>query len=189
MKEQGKVTLPDARIMVIEWSSSGWRRTSVEGFENSGSSSRKRTPLCASEISPGMGIAPPPASATGESVWCGDLNGLDVTSETPSGSIPATEWSFVVPIASSKESGGSIVGIRFASILFPVPGEPIIRILCPPAAAISSARFALSCPLTSAKSSSKLFMPFSNRLMSKTVGSILLFPVRWSIISRTFLTP
>ena len=52
-----------------------------------------------------MGIAPPPASATGESVWCGDLNGLDVTSETPSGSIPATEWSFVVPIASSKESG------------------------------------------------------------------------------------
>ena len=35
---------------------------------------------------------------------------------------------------------------------FPLPGGPIIKRLCPPATAISAARFTFSCPLTSAKS-------------------------------------
>ena len=42
---------------------------------------------------------------------------------------PATEWIFVVSIDSSKVMAGSIDGIRFASIDFPEPGEPIIRTL------------------------------------------------------------
>ena len=41
---------------------------------------------------------------------------------------------------------GIIVGKRDANIVFPDPGGPTINIACPPAAAISNARFAASCP-------------------------------------------
>ena len=51
--------------------SSGSRSTSSTWRLNSGSSSRKSTPWCASEISPGRGGDPPPTSATAEAVWCG----------------------------------------------------------------------------------------------------------------------
>jgi hypothetical protein len=37
---------------------------------------------------------------------------------------PATEWIFVISIASSNSSGGRIVGRRFASIVLPDPGGP-----------------------------------------------------------------
>ena len=53
MKEQGSVTVYFAREMVICLSSKGWRRVSSAERENSGSSSKKRTPLCARLISPG----------------------------------------------------------------------------------------------------------------------------------------
>jgi hypothetical protein len=55
--------------------------------------------------------------------------------------------------SSDGDSGGRIVGSRAASIDFPEPGGPAISKLCPPAAAISSARFALSWPLMSFRSS------------------------------------
>ncbi len=55
-------------------------------------------------------------------------------------------------MASGKVSGGKIVASRLASMVFPEPGGPIIRILCPPAAAMTMARFTCSWPLTSAKS-------------------------------------
>ena len=44
-----------------------------------------------------------------------------------------------------EESSESIkmVGKHFASKVFPEPGGPIIKTLCPPAAAISNARLAL----------------------------------------------
>ena len=45
MKVQGKVTRPLARVMVTLPSSMGWRRPSVTCLGNSGSSSRKSTPL------------------------------------------------------------------------------------------------------------------------------------------------
>ncbi len=54
----------DSRLMVINRSSNGWRSTSRTERLNSGSSSRKRTPLCARLISPGWGKDPPPTSAT-----------------------------------------------------------------------------------------------------------------------------
>jgi hypothetical protein len=60
----------------------------------------------------------------------------------------------VVSIDSAAESGGRIVGIRFASIVLPPPGGPTMTQLCPPAAATQTARFAASCPRTSAKSMS-----------------------------------
>lgn len=46
---------------------------------------------------------------------------------------------FVTSSASASVSGGKIVGSRRASIVLPLPGDPTIKILCPPAAAISSA--------------------------------------------------
>ena len=46
-------------------------------------------------------------------------------------------------------------GSRRANMVFPAPGGPTISTLCAPAAAISKARFAESCPQISAKSSSQ----------------------------------
>ena len=45
-------------------SSSGCRMTSRTVLLNSGNSSKNRTPLLASEISPGCGIPPPPTKAS-----------------------------------------------------------------------------------------------------------------------------
>jgi hypothetical protein len=53
MKLAGKVNDPELREMVSLRSSSGWRSISSSLVPNSGSSSRKRTPRWASEISPG----------------------------------------------------------------------------------------------------------------------------------------
>ena len=54
--------------------------------------------------------------------------------------------------ASCSSKGGSIDAKHFAIRVLPDPGEPDIKILCPPAAAISNAFFAFCCPLTSLKS-------------------------------------
>ena len=54
-----------------------------------------------------------------------------------------------MPNSSVGVSGGRIDGSRAASIDLPAPGGPYINMLCPPAAAISSARLALSWPLMS----------------------------------------
>ena len=45
--------------------------------------------------------------------------------------------------------------MRLASMVLPEPGGPIIRMLCPPAQATSSARLAVCCPRTSLKSTVK----------------------------------
>ena len=45
-----------------------------------------------------------------------------------------------------------MLGRRLAIMLLPEPGEPMSRMLWPPAAAISRALLTFSCPLTSAKS-------------------------------------
>ena len=102
---------------------------SVTALLNSGSSSRKRTPPEARDISPGIGIAPPPTSAGADIVWCGERNGLTVTSPDSESSVPDAECIFVTSTDSSKLIRGIIVGRRFASIDFPVPGGPTISIL------------------------------------------------------------
>src|SRR6266566_6492042 len=58
----------------------------------------------------------------------------------------------VASIASSSDIGSRIVGMRFASMVFPAPGGPINKMLCPPAQATCSARLAACCPCTSRKS-------------------------------------
>ena len=53
-------------------------------------------------------------------------------------------------------SGGMIEGKRRASMVFPEPGGPNTRRLCPPAAAISIARLYRTCPRTSEKSPAQI---------------------------------
>ncbi len=85
------------------------------------------------------------------------------TSARPGGRRPATEWIRVTSSASARVSAGRIPGKRRASIVLPVPGGPISKTLCEPAAAISSARRARSCPRTSARSGCKRARRASSR--------------------------
>lgn len=55
---------------------------------------------------------------------------------------PATECILVTSSASSKVMSGMMVGRQRASMVLPVPGGPMSRMLCEPATAISTARFA-----------------------------------------------
>lgn len=68
-KRAGNSACRAARETLTRPDSRGWRRTSSTRRSNSGSSSRKRTPCIAIEISPGRGSLPPPTSATPEAVW------------------------------------------------------------------------------------------------------------------------
>ena len=136
----GKVVLPFAREMETTLSSIGCLRLSNTERGNSGNSSKKRTPRWASVISPGLGLEPPPISPTSEVVWCGERNGrLCITPSLPR--FPAMEYILVTSSISSNVSRGSIEASVRAIMVFPAPGGPFKRILCPPAAAISIARF------------------------------------------------
>ena len=173
--------------MVITLSSIGCRSTSSAVRENSGSSSRNSTPWCASDTSPGRMLpVPPPPSPTGVTVWCGARKGRVLISPPPC-SIPEMECILVVSIISSKVMSGNIDGTRLASILLPEPGGPMSRILCPPAAAISSARFTSSCPLTCAKSGTKVDdeILFSS---AGAAGGIFFLPSRCALSCLMFLT-
>ena len=74
-------------------------------------------------------MLPPPIRPTEEAVWLTLLKGRQATRGFSGLKTPATECIFVVSILSSKLIRGRIVGIRFAIILFPVPGGPTISIL------------------------------------------------------------
>src|SRR5262245_22866167 len=124
MNRDGNVNDIEARLIVTLPSSSGCLNTSSTFLSNSGSSSKNNNPLCASDTSPGLGIAPPPIKPASEIVWCGDRKGRVLINPYFSVS-PTTLWIFVDSRASSNSKGGRIVGIRFASIVFPEPGGPI----------------------------------------------------------------
>src|SRR5213592_504294 len=122
-----------ARAIVTTPSSIGWRSTSSTFLRNSGSSSRNSTPPWARLTSPGRGYEPPPISPASEIVWCGARNGRRATSDSPTGSTPATEWIFVVSSASSRLICGRMVGSRRASIVLPLPaGGHNILMIGPP---------------------------------------------------------
>ena len=140
MKRAGNCSDPLARETVISPSSSGWRRFSRTERENSANSSRKSTPRCARLISPGFGNVPPPTSDIALAVWCGARNGRVIMSALSLGNRPAIENILVISKLSSRSNLGRIVGNVFARSVFPDPGGPIKSVLCPPAAAISSAR-------------------------------------------------
>ena len=72
---------------------------------NSGSSSRKSTPRCASVASPTCGPPlppPPPTIAAVDAEWCGARNGGNRTSPLPGCRTPATEWIRVTSSAPSS---------------------------------------------------------------------------------------
>ena len=185
MKRLGYVTVPATRDTVTSPSSSGWRRTSSTSLRNSGSSSRNSTPLCARLISPGRGEVPPPESPAADTVWCGARNGRMETIGCSRLVSPATEYISVDCIISPRLISGSIPGRRFAIMDLPAPGGPTIRILCPPAAAISSARLTFSCPLTSEKSG---ICSISVSSAGAAAGSILTSPRIRRSSSSTFFT-
>ncbi len=66
--------------------------------------------------------------------------------------MPATLWIIETSNASRGVRSGSSPARRAASMDLPAPGGPISSRLCPPAAAISNARLAVSIPRTSARS-------------------------------------
>ena len=115
---------------------------------------------------PGRGLGPPPTIAGADAPWWGARKGGTETSARPGGSNPETEWMRVTSSASSRASVGRMPGSRRASIVFPVPGGPMSRRLCEPAAAISSARRARSWPRRSARSGTA---PFS--IACSSIGS------------------
>ena len=82
-------------------------------------------------------------------LWCGERKGRRREKLCCWGS---SERSAQVSVISSSESGGRMPGRRCASMDLPVPGGPLIRMLGPPAAAISSASRAVCWPFTSCRS-------------------------------------
>ena len=121
---QGYVKLAFNLLIVTILSSSGPLKTSNVFLLNSGSSSKKRTPLCARLISPGFGILPPPIIEIPEIVWCGERNGLLMIKEVSFSRFPAILCIFVVSSASSKVKSGKILGILLANMVLPDPGVP-----------------------------------------------------------------
>jgi site-specific DNA recombinase len=161
-KRAGKRKCALARATTASPVSMGWRKESRTGRWNSGSSSRNSTPRCASETSPGRTRKPPPISAAIEAEWCGLRNGRR-REIAPSRNSPARLWTIEISNASRASSGGKSPGSLAANIDLPEPGGPIISILWPPAAAISSARLAVSWPFTSFMSG---MMPRSSAILA-----------------------
>ena len=75
--------------------------------------------------------------------WWGARNGRSRDIRPPS-KVPATEAIIDTSSASAEVRSGRMPGRQAASSDFPAPGGPTISRLCPPAAAISSARRAVS---------------------------------------------
>ena len=95
----------------------------------------------------------------------------------PSSKSPAMEWIIEVSKASAGDSGGNIPASRAASMDLPEPGGPTISMWCRPAAAISKARFARSCPFTSNRSRAPVSVVTSPGL----AGASGAWPVKWRI--------
>ena len=83
-------------------------------------------------------------------MWCGEQVGR--WAQRFREKRPPSEAMAALCSASSVLMAGNRPAKRCASMDLPEPGAPIINTLCPPAAAISSARRAAAWPLTSAMS-------------------------------------
>src|SRR5512145_3044096 len=90
-KEAGNHKVDDTLAIVTFSSSTGSRSAWSRLFLNSGASSRNKTPLCASETSPGLGTAPPPITPSLLAVWCGIRKGGWVIKPALGGNSPAAE--------------------------------------------------------------------------------------------------
>ena len=143
---------------------------------NSGSSSRKSTPLWARETSPGRGMLPPPMRPASEMVWCGERKGRcgrGRASRRGGRRRSGSSWSRALPRATAA---ARMEGRRLASMVLPVPGGPMSRMLWPPAAATSSARLATCWPRTSAKSAGSPRRSLRGALLSTCSGGAKMAP-------------
>lgn len=146
------MTFPALREMVTWPSSRGCLRTSRAERLNSGSSSMKRTPLWARDISPGPGMLPPPSRPTSLMVWWGERKGRWKPRFSSDRVMPAADWMLRTSRNSSREGLGMMFGMRLAIMDLPDPGGPIIKRLWPPATATSTALRRAFWPLISEKS-------------------------------------
>ena len=153
MNRAGKVAVRAARAIVTQPSSSGWRSTSSTRRSNSGISSRNSTPWWARLISPGPRLR---AAADQRDVGDGVVRRAErpLAQQADAGRQQAAHRvdraSPRAPRRTSAAAGSPAPAAPSSSCRR--PGGPTIRRLWPPAAAISSARRASACPLTSAKS-------------------------------------
>ena len=74
-------------------------------------------------------MVPPPTWAGVKAEWYGVRTGRVACQAVPGFRVPETEWIRVVSSDSSRCRGGRIVAIRLASMVFPNPGGPIMRML------------------------------------------------------------
>ncbi len=107
--------------------SSGSRKASSAARGNSVSSSGNSPPPWGSEMSPGRGSVPPPASATALAVWCGARIGRKRLPVVSAPTSVRPRRAVLASASSSSASVGSSPGSRCASIDLPLPGGPTIR--------------------------------------------------------------
>ena len=147
----GRSTDPQLRDTRHQPDSSGSRSASSTSRENSGASSMKRTPWCARDSTPTLLGRELPSIAAVVVRWCGvSYGGSGGTSWAEK--VPASEASASTSTAARSSNGGRRPGRQPASRVFPAPGAPVMRRWWAPAAAISSAKRASSCPWTTARS-------------------------------------
>lgn len=101
---------------------------------------------------PGFACGPHPKRLARLDCGCTGTKGLTGENNASSEGEPDTERIFASVRISSSDAKGRIPGKHRQRSVFPDPGAPSNRTLCPHAAAISKARFAPDCPLTEAKS-------------------------------------
>ena len=114
-----------ARAIATRPSSSGWRSASSAARENSDSSSRNSTPLCASATSPTQPLPAAADQAGGGDRVVGRAERAAGARGVRTRGGPRRSWMRATSIASARLSGGRIEGRRWASIVLPVPGGPL----------------------------------------------------------------
>ena len=129
---------------------------------------------------------PPPVRAEAEQEWWGLRKGRRVSRGRSGSASPATDHTPEAARASSRLMSGRMEGRRLASMDFPAPGDPMSKRLCPPAAAISRARFTFSWPITSRRSGRPAS---SSPGVQAGAGGRRASPRRWAVSAATFSTP
>jgi hypothetical protein len=140
----GKVTWALARATVTSPVSSGWRSESSAALEFGQFVEEQHAQMRQADLAGPHAQAPAGQRGhRGRMVRAAKGRARLIC---PSSSIPATEATSEASSASLGVRSGRMPGRHEAISDLPAPGGPTSRRLCPPAAAISSARLAVSCP-------------------------------------------
>ncbi len=156
MKRLGYVTVPATRETVTAPSSSGWRSTSSTSLAKLRQLVEKQHAV----VRQAYLARPRRAAAAGHGGARHRVVRRAERADAHYGVAPAREPDDGIDLRGSRSfrrgSSRAVCPAGAWRIMdLPAPGGPTIRMLCPPAAATSSARLTFSCPLTSAKSTGK----------------------------------